>query len=484
MTPPTSTAHILRASLAQVTATAAATIPEDGHLQYDLGIDSLALHELVTTLETRLTVVIPDEEVGRLSTITDLRQLLARLGHPTEEDRMSLKQITPKQRGYLIVNSHPAGCAASVKRLWQDIEPAPPGGRAPVALILGSSAGYGLAILLAGLRRHGIRGVGVAYEAPETERRTASAGWYRTATTADLAASAGRDFTFVNADAFANSTRTEVLDLLSERYGPVDYLVYSLASPRRTDPGTGTVHHSVIKPLGQPYTSPSLVFDDGTAAISGVDLPAASDIEREDTVKVMGGEDWNLWVQALADRSLLADDFTTVALSYVGSEITAPVYRQGTIGAAKEHLEQTAHDLNASVLAGRGRAHTVVAGAAVTQASTAIPSIALYTSMLRNVLGADGWRTTAEQAVDLWDQLAGARPLVLDSKDRIRLDGWELDEGVQDKVRQLWSDPAAALAADSAGPTWFYGQFRELYGWDVADIDYAVPVETSVPWPA
>ncbi|GAA1953188.1 enoyl-[acyl-carrier-protein] reductase FabV [Kitasatospora viridis] len=397
---------------------------------------------------------------------------------------MSKQRIAPKQRGYLILNSHPAGCAAAVEQLWESIEPAPAGGRAPVVLVLGSSAGYGLSILLAGLRRHGVRGVGVAFEAPETERRTASAGWYRTAAAARLIEEAGGDVTFLNADAFAHRTRAEVLDLLADRYGPVDHLVYSLASPRRTDPDTGAVHHSVIKPLARPYSSPSLVFEDGEPRVGAVELSPADEPERAATVQVMGGADWRLWVEALAGRGLLATGFSTVALSYVGSEITAPVYRQGTIGAAKEHLERTARELDATLLAEHGgRARTVVAGAAVTQASTAIPSIALYTSLLRNVLGADGWRSTADQAVDLWDRLTGAAPLGLDEQGRIRLDDWELEESVQDRVRELWADPGAALAAGPAGPAWFHGQFRELYGWDVAGVDYAAEQETSVAWP-
>ncbi|MFI2612639.1 enoyl-[acyl-carrier-protein] reductase FabV [Kitasatospora sp. NPDC018619] len=397
---------------------------------------------------------------------------------------MSIQQIVPRQRGYLIVNSHPVGSAATVERQWRRIEPATPAGRAPVVLVLGASAGYGQAILLAGLRRHGVRGVGVAFESAATERRTATAGWYRTAAVAALVERSGGDLAFVNADAYADATRAEVVALLRERYGPVDHLVYSLASPRRTDPVTGEVHHSVIKPLGSPYTSPSLLFDEGVPRIGSVDLAPADEAERAATVKVMGGEDWRLWVRALADADLLGPGFTTVALSYVGSEITAPVYRQGTIGAAKEDLEATARSLRTGLLADRGRAFTVVAGAAVTQASTAIPSIALYTSLLRNVLGEDGWRTTDDQAVELWDQLTGAKEPALDDRGRIRLDGWELDPAMQDRVRALWADPAAALAADPAGAAWFHDRFRELYGWDVPGVDYGTGVETSVPWPA
>ena len=397
---------------------------------------------------------------------------------------MSVQRIDPKQRGYLIVNSHPGGCAATVGELWRAVPEGPErelAGRAPVALVLGASAGYGLAVLVAGLKRHGIRGIGVAYENGGNERRTATAGWYRTAALAE--SDAAGDIAFINADAYAEGTRAEVLKLLAERYGPVDHLVYSLASPRRTDPVTGEVHHCVIKPLDAPYTAPSLLFDDGAPRLGSVGLAPATEAERAATVKVMGGEDWELWVRALADANLLGEGFTTVALSYVGSAITAPVYRQGTIGAAKEHLEATARHLQADVLRGRGRAYTAVAGAAVTQASTAIPSIALYTSLLRGVLGEKGWRTTADQAVDLWEQLTNMRPLELDAHDRIRLDGWELDPAVQDRVRELWAEPAAALAARPEGPAWFHARFRELYGWDVPGVDYRAPVETSVAWP-
>lgn len=394
---------------------------------------------------------------------------------------MTLRQIDPKQRGFLIVNSHPDGAAQSVHRMWNQI-PARPDGTSPVVLLLGHSAGYGLATLLTGLRQHGIRGVGVAFESAETERRTATAGWYRTAAADTLARDAGHDFGFVNTDAFSTAGKNQVLDLVQERYGKIDYLIYSLAAPRRTDPETGTVYHSVIKPLGGPYEAPALDFSGDAPKVGQVSLEAASDEERHATEQVMGGADWRLWVEALAGRGLLADGFTTVALTYIGSELTAPIYRQGTIGAAKEHLERTAGLLDAE-LGDTGRAFTAVAGAAVTQASSAIPSIALYTAFLRTVLG-DGFRTTAQQAQDLWEQLTGAAPLVLDERSRIRLDGWELDDQVQDRVRELWADPEAGLDRAHDGADWFMGQIRELYGWGVEGVDYGRPAQTTVAWPA
>ncbi|MEV7416476.1 enoyl-[acyl-carrier-protein] reductase FabV [Streptomyces sp. NPDC089919] len=471
----------LRAALSTVSGRPADTLPEDGRLEHDFGIDSLALAELVTILEGRLAITIPDEETGRLDTIADLRRLLDRLAPTGTEPAVTPRTIDPKQRGFLIVNSHPTGAAATVEQMWEQIPPRPDG-NAPVVLLLGHSAGYGLATLLTGLRQHGIRGVGVAYEAAATDRRSASAGWYRTAATARLAHAAGHDFHFINADAFTTAAKDEVLNLVEDRYGKVDYLIYSLAAPRRTDPDTGEVHHSVIKPLHTPYTAPALAFTDDLPHVTGMHLEPATDAEKAATEAVMGGDDWRLWVNALTDRKLLAEGFTTVALTYIGSDITAPVYRHGTIGAAKEHLERTAHELDTQLI-GTGQAFTAVAGAAVTQASSAIPAIALYTTFLRSILGEQGFRSTHQQAQDLWDQLTGTTPLHLDDAGRIRLDQWELDDQVQAQVRDLWTNPEDGLQLAQAGAHWFMSQIRALYGWGIDGVDYTQPVETEVPWP-
>ncbi|MFC5804727.1 enoyl-[acyl-carrier-protein] reductase FabV [Streptomyces formicae] len=395
---------------------------------------------------------------------------------------MSLREIKPGNRGYLYVNSHPTGCTAVVDRMWQRT-PDPAGDRpGPVALVIGSSAGYGLAATLVGLRAHRMRGLGIAFESAATERRTASAGWYRTARTAELAAEAGADFTFLNGDAFSDGVKDEAAEQLAARFGKIDLLIYSIAAPRRTDPLTGEVHHSVIKPLGTDYRAKTLVFEDGAPQIGELHLQAADEAERDATVQVMGGADWQMWIDALQSKGLLADGFQTVALSYVGSDITAPIYRAGTIGAAKQHLEDTARAINTQ-LKGSGHACTVVAGAAVTQASTAIPSIALYTSILHRVTG-DSWQATVDQAAALWNQLAGDAELDLDDQDRIRLDGWEMNPGVQAAVRAAWGQADADTIATSADTDWFRDQVGQLYGWDVPGVDYEVAAETTVPWPA
>lgn len=242
----------------------------------------------------------------------------------------------------------------------------------------------------------------------------------------------------MNTDAFSTDAKSHVTDLLEEHYGPVDYLIYSLAAPRRTDPATGEVHHSVIKPIGAAYEAPALDFSTSEPAISWTRIEPGTETDPRD-----GRGD---------GRRRLVD---------VGPRpgrppaLGAPVYRQGTIGAAKEYLKQTARDLNDSLLLNEneGSAFTVVAGAAVTQASSAIPSIALYTAFLRTVLGDNGFRTTAQQATDLWDQLEGRTPVALDNEGRIRLDGWELDDLVQDQVRALWADPQRSLNPPAPEPT-------------------------------
>ncbi|MFB8076911.1 enoyl-[acyl-carrier-protein] reductase FabV [Streptomyces sp. NPDC056013] len=399
---------------------------------------------------------------------------------------MSERVITPKNRGFLFLDSHPAGCRRLVDEMWQAVPaPAPAGTEGPVALVIGSSAGYGLAATIAGLARVGIRGIGVCFEKAPA-RRTGTAGWYRTAATARLARQHGRDMVFLNGDAFSDTTKEQVADLLTERFGGrLDYLVYSVAAPRRTDPDTGEVYASVLKPVGAPHTTKTLVFDEhGAPEVKDVTTAPAEGDDIEQTVAVMGGADWERWVTFLADRSLLADGFATAALSYIGSPLTAAIYRQGTIGAAKAHLEATARTLDERL--GKtvgGRAVTSVNAAAVTQSSTAIPGIALYVGLLRGVLG-DAMTPPVGQLVQLWDQLTGAQPLDTDDEHRVRLDTWELDPAVQKAVAERWSSATGATVTELADLDWFGDEVRRLYGFSVPGVDYTAAVETDVPWPA
>ncbi|WP_406112652.1 enoyl-[acyl-carrier-protein] reductase FabV [Streptomyces sp. NBC_01014] len=399
---------------------------------------------------------------------------------------MSERVIAPRNRGFLFLDSHPSGCARLVGDMWDAVPATVPslGAVAPVALVIGSSAGYGLAATVAGLAHTGVRGIGVCFE-KGPDRRTGTAGWYRTAATAELAAKHDRDFVFLNGDAFSDGMKDTVADLVTGRFGgKIDYLIYSVAAPRRTDPDTGRKYASVLKPIGEAYRTKSLSFDDnGTAEVAIVETSAADGDDIEQTVAVMGGADWRRWIDHLTGRGLLADGFTTAALSYIGSPLTAGLYRQGTIGAAKADLEQTARDLD-ELLAEEcgGRAVTSVNGAAVTQSSTAIPGIALYAGLLRGVLG-DRMVPPIGQLTALWDQLTGAAALDLDDEGRVRLDTWELAPDVQAEVAERWQAATTTDIAGLADLDWFREQVHQLYGFAVPGIDYTAPIETDIPWP-
>jgi enoyl-[acyl-carrier protein] reductase/trans-2-enoyl-CoA reductase (NAD+) len=389
--------------------------------------------------------------------------------------------VESRGKGVLLLDSHPTGCERTVQLAADEIAaPADSTAPPPTALVIGSSAGYGAAITIAGLIGLRLRGLGLALERPPG-RLTASAGWYRTAEMARVADSVRADFEFHNADCFADATKTQILDRLAERFGALDYLIYSVAAPRRTDP-SGTTYQSVIKPLGEATTTWSLDFEGGAGRVRRVEIQPGSPEETEATVKVMGGEDWADWVAALDARGLLNPGFQTVALSYIGSDLTSPIYRDGTIGAAKHHLEQTARELTESLKARDGRALTSVNGAAVTQASTAIPGISLYVSLLHSVLG-DALQSPARQGQRLWGHLTGTQPLEIDAEGRIRLDDWEFAEGVQDQVRARWAE---AVEAGELAPDvyeWFMDEVRRLYGFSVPGVDYTQPVEVDIPWP-
>ncbi|MFJ2651890.1 enoyl-[acyl-carrier-protein] reductase FabV [Streptomyces sp. NPDC087420] len=394
----------------------------------------------------------------------------------------SKRVVNPTGRGYLLLESHPAGCFRSVALMRAEV-PAPdrPPARRPTALVIGSSAGYGLASTIAGLVRYGIDGVGIGFERP-AGHRSATAGWYRTIAVNTIARDLGSDFSFRNADAFADTTKTETLDLLAKRFGGVDYLIYSVAAPRRTDPRSGTTYQSVLKPLGAPHTTRNLEFaNDGAAYVREVTVDPANEAETAATVRVMGGEDWSRWVTALAERGLLRDGFRTVALTYIGSPLNSAIYREGTIGAAKADLEFTTGALSEQLAAVGGRAYTSVNGAAISQALTAIPGIPLYVSLLRGVLG-DRFPSPVEQSLQLWNQLTAHRP-DLDESGRIRLDRWELSDQVQAAVAERWRSITPETVSELADIPWFRAQVRSLYGFDVPGVDYAAPVETDLPWP-
>lgn len=399
---------------------------------------------------------------------------------------MTPRIIRPKAaRGYLHL-AHPAGCTHIVENLWARVPTTDTAaeGRRPVALIIGSSGGFGLAAIIAGLARYRISGVGLCLEKAPSEHRTGTAGWYRTAATSRLAEQAGADMAFVNADAFADTTKTDLLNLLDNRYGPIDHLIYSVASPRRTDPVTGATYTTVIKPIGDAYRTKSTIFvGDGTAELKEIEVAPAEGDDVQQTVKVMGGEDWARWVDALAARNLLSPGFATVALSYIGPELSASIYRKGTIGAAKKDLEKTACMLNTQLKAScNGLAFTCINGAAVTQAATVFPGVGLYVGLLRAVMG-EAMTPPITQLTHLWDQITHVKPMSFDALGRLRLDTWELAEDVQAAVTDRWNNVTRDNINDLADMNWFLDEVRRLFGWSVPGIDYDQPTDPDVPWP-
>lgn len=394
---------------------------------------------------------------------------------------MPLQTVAARIRGFICLNAHPAGCGVNVAALADQAGQGAPGGGIGDALVIGSSTGYGLASLVAAVFGHGARAVGVCLERPPQGDKTASAGWYNLCAVHRLARQRGREVSTVNGDAYGDEVKRQTIDLLKRRGAKLDVVVYSLASPKRTDPRTGVGYTSALRPIGQPFSSKSISL--GNDQVGVVEIPPATDAEIDATRKVMGGEDWDLWIRSLLEADLLAEGCRTVAYSYIGPALTYPIYRSGTIGQAKEHLEGTARTLSGALGARLGgAAYVSVNKALVTQASSAIPVVPLYISILYKVMKEAGTHEgTGEQMNRLFrEHLAPGRQPLLDAEGRIRLDDREMDPAVQRRVDALWKEVTTEnlfALTDYAG---FKQEFRSLFGFEVPGVDYDAPVETDV----
>jgi enoyl-[acyl-carrier protein] reductase/trans-2-enoyl-CoA reductase (NAD+) len=394
---------------------------------------------------------------------------------------MPLQTVAPRIRGFIALNAHPAGCAANVAAEIATATRGAPGSGIRDALVIGASTGYGLSSLVSAVFGYGARAVGVCLERPPQGEKTASAGWYNLAAVGAAARAQGREVAFVNGDAFSDEIKAETLAKLKATGAKLDTVVYSLAAPKRVDPGTGTSYSSALKPIGAPFKSKSIGL--GNDQITEVEIGPANEAEIEATRKVMGGEDWAAWTEALLDAELLAPGCRVVAYSYIGPALTFPIYRSGTIGKAKEDLEATAAALTAK-LAARvgGAAYVSVNKALVTQASAAIPVVPLYISLLYKVMKQAGTHErTAEQIARLFrDHLAPGRTPKLDEAGRIRVDDWEMAPAVQSQVAALWPDVTSENLGTLTDYAGFKRDFRNLFGFEVDGVDYAAPVETDV----
>jgi enoyl-[acyl-carrier protein] reductase/trans-2-enoyl-CoA reductase (NAD+) len=386
--------------------------------------------------------------------------------------------IKPRVRGFVCVTSHPAGCAAHVQEWIDYVKSKGPIKQGPKkVLVIGSSTGYGLASRVAAAFGSGAATLGVFFERPSEEGRPATPGWYNTIGFTKAARAAGLYAKNVNGDAFSDEIKKQTLDLIRTDLGQIDLVVYSLASPRRTHPRTGAVHKSVLKPVGAPYTNKTVDTDKGI--VSEITIEPATAEEIADTTTVMGGEDWEMWISALRDAHLLAPGAQTVAYSYIGPEVTWAVYKNGTIGLAKNDLERAAKALDASLKSTGGRAFISVNKALVTQASSAIPVVPLYISILYKIMKSRGTHEGCiEQIQRLFaTQMYNGNALKLDEAGRVRIDDLEMVPPVQAAVREIWPTVTTENLEEKTDIAGYRLEFLKLFGFGLAGIDYEADVE-------
>lgn len=389
--------------------------------------------------------------------------------------------IRPKVRGFICTTAHPDGCARAIQDQIDSVKRHPPFNGPKKVLVVGASTGYGLASRIATCFGAGATTLGVFFERPAAGNRTATAGWYNSAAFHEAARNAGHYARSINGDAFSDEIKAATIAAIREDLQEVDLVVYSLASPRRTHPRTGENFSSVLKPIGHSYTSKTVHVQTGEVSDIAIDPASAEEIAH--TIAVMGGEDWQMWIEALDEAGVLADGVRTVAYTYIGPEVTHPVYRDGTIGQAKNHLEKTAKALDKRLQAKSGRAHISVNKAMVTQSSAAIPVVPLYISLLYKVMKEKGCHESCiEQMHRLFaDRLYADADAATDSEGRIRIDDREMREDVQREVAALWEQVNTDNLESLSDIESYRTEFLGLFGFGFAGIDYAAEVNADRP---
>lgn len=387
--------------------------------------------------------------------------------------------VKPRIRGFICTTAHPLGCAAGVQRQIDAVRAAGPiDAGVDNALVLGCSGGYGLASRIVAGAGCGANTLGVSLEKPPSEKRTASAGWYNNA--AFDAASLGPRAATIDGDAFADATKAEVVDALKAGFGPIDLLVYSLASPVRLHPRTGVLHRSAIKPLGETLTMKSLNV--GKGEVAEVALEPGSEEDTANTVAVMGGEDWEFWIEALDQANLLAPGFRTLAFTYLGSELTWPIYTGGTLGQAKANLDRAAGAITERLAPLGGSARVASLKGVVTQASSAIPVVSLYMSLLFKVMKEQGVHEGPIEHIHrlFATQLAtGATPR-LDEAGRIRMDDVELSASVQDEVKRRWPLVHTENIKEFGDLEGYNADFLKIFGFGFEGVDYDADIDPTL----
>ncbi|TGV19746.1 trans-2-enoyl-CoA reductase family protein [Pseudoalteromonas sp. MEBiC 03607] len=388
--------------------------------------------------------------------------------------------IKPKIRGFICTNAHPVGCAEHVQEQINYVKAQGPLSNAPKnVLVIGASTGYGLASRITAAFGGGAKTLGIFFEKEGSERKTGSAGWYNTAAFQAAAEEAGLWSKNINGDAFSNEIKQKAIDTIKADLGKVDLVIYSLASPRRTDPNTGETYSSTLKPIGSDITTKNL--NTSKRVIDEVTVEAASQEDIDNTIKVMGGEDWEMWIDALKEADVLADNFKTTAYTYIGKELTWPIYGHATIGKAKEDLDRATQAIKESTKDLNGEAYVSSLNAVVTQASSAIPIMPLYISALFKVMKADGtYEGTIEQIHALFtENLYGETPR-FDDGGHLFQNYKELEDDVQARVQHVWDTVDTDTIDELTDYVGYHNEFLRLFGFGIDSVDYEQDVNPDV----
>ncbi|WP_419147376.1 enoyl-ACP reductase FabV [Pseudoalteromonas 'SMAR'] len=388
--------------------------------------------------------------------------------------------IKPKIRGFICTNAHPVGCAEHVQEQINYVKQQGKIENGPKnVLVIGASTGYGLASRITAAFGAGAKTLGVFFEKEGTEKRTGSAGWYNTAAFQQAADEAGLWSKNINGDAFSDELKQQAIEVIKSELGKVDLVIYSLASPRRKDPKSEEVFSSTLKPIGSSITTKNL--NTSKRVIDEVTVEAANQEEIDNTIKVMGGEDWELWIDALKQADVLAEGFKTTAYTYIGKELTWPIYGHATIGKAKEDLDRATQAIRATTENINGEAYVSSLNAVVTQASSAIPIMPLYISALFKVMKGDGtYEGTIEQIHGLFtENLYGESPR-FDEGGHLFQNYKELEDGVQARVQTIWDTVDTDTIDELTDYIGYHNEFLKLFGFGVDGVDYDADVNPEV----
>ena len=395
--------------------------------------------------------------------------------------------IQPRTRGFICLTAHPDGALQAVKNQIEYVKSKGKIKNGPKkVLVIGASTGFGLSSRIAAAFGSDAATIGVFFEKPASEGKMGTAGWYNSAAFEKEAHAAGLYAKSINGDAFSDDIKKQTIDLIKKDLGQVDLVVYSLASPRRTHPKTGVAYASVLKPIGEPFTNKTVDFH--TGVVSDITInPVENEEDIANTIAVMGGEDWKFWIEDLKNAGVLADGVKTVAYSYIGPELTFPIYRNGTIGQAKNDLEATVPVLNELLKDLHGVSYVSVNKALVTQSSSAIPVVPLYISLLYKVMKAKG---THEGTIEQMQRLFADRlytengEVALDSEGRIRIDDWEMAEDVQAEVAKYWDKVTTETLAEISDIDGYRKEFFNLFGFELEGVDYEKDTDENVKVPS